>query len=144
MRKRVGKTILFIVIAVISCLSVFYLYSLHRYYESDVANPPKSGQWKNDELNIVLDYDTGYATLYSEQETIICDILIEYNTPIIFLSVAFLENSDTCSLAEGTVVFNGEYEAIEKDRLCIREDETDKLYWFYLIDEGTAGDHSSS
>ena len=134
MRRSIGKILLFTFVALVACSIAFYLYSLHSYYRSDVSEPPESGQWKNDDLNIILDFNTGDAVLYLGQERVICNMQTEYNAPLIFLVVDPLKNDAECSVPKDTVTFSGNFEEIEKDRLCIREDKTNKLYWFYLID----------
>lgn len=102
----------------------------------EVVEPPESGKWKNETLNIVLDYDTGFGTLYLEDEEIICQISGEFNTSIFYFDVAFLSSNNNCSIKKGTLILYGHYRIVEEDRILIQEDETGKGYWFTRIKDG--------
>lgn len=117
-------------------LSPFGQSVLSVFIAPEVVEPPESGRWKNETLNIVLDFDTGYGTLYLEDEEIICQISGEFNTSIFYFDVDFLYNDDTCSIEKGTSILCGYYRIVEEDRILIKEDETGIGYWFTRIKDG--------
>lgn len=93
---------------------------------------PETGQWKNDELNLILDYDTGLGTLKTDQGDIICKIGGEYNTTI-FRVYVYPPLGKEYDMPRGTIILSGYYKVIEEDRIGIREYDTDIMYWFYRI-----------
>ena len=95
---------------------------------------PKTGQWKNDELNLSLDYHTGLATLKTEQKEIRCDIRSEVNSTE-FCVIVLSDPDEEHGMPYGTVILSGHYEVTEEDRVGIREYDTDIMYWFYRISE---------
>lgn len=126
--NRIKKPVLIISILLSVILSVLFLVRESPEY-------PDSGKWKNDELNIILDFDSGYGTLYHNEETIVLDIGTEPNSVNFSLSVNSRQNDASCSLKAYTVIFFGYYKGMEGNKISFQEKETDELVWFYLIEE---------
>lgn len=106
---------------------------------------PNNGKWKCDELNLVLDFGTGYGDLLTENGTIKLIILCQPNYPDIDLVTDERINIEGEESGTHTAYFHGTYMGIEDGRLCLMEDGTDQLFWFYSIDdESKTGDVSLS